>query len=1591
MFGVVLFVTGLLMAVYSPWLQEAVRTHLVAKMNAEPDTEFRLGSLKLGFPLRLTVDDVLLVSHGDTLLAASSVKGNVALSGLLKGNVNVTDALVTDARYQIGALDSATCVVIKARRARLDPTKVQFSPLNIDVSSASLDGGSMSLFINPVDTFPVTAESTEPTDMKIRVGRLDYNDLTFTMNLMPVIDTLSTRVASGYLSDIRVDLLKQTVDVGEFIGSGLDARYIMPDSAQIAATRVISVDTVASEPWTVRVSRIDIDKSRALYTTNGYKPVPGLDFEYIEADSVHLVVNDFYNRADVVSVPLALSGRERSGLDVDITGTLGVDSLGVTLRDFAVRSANNSDVRVSGYIDLTTQSYNVDGKLAMADAVLAFPDIAMINRGLRPGAMADIDAVVNGTETDFDIKKLDLALDGYMTLSATGRLNNVYTPADMNGSLRFNGTVGDISSLLNAFMADAGFVVPSMTFDGHATFGGGDYDGALTAVTHGGRVALDGSFKGRGEVYRADVAARDFPVSAFLPTAGVGRVTGTIRADGHGFDVFSRATGADVSIDIKKAEYDHHTYHDIRLDAGLADGHGTIDLETHDTALPVKLKASGNLDGDKYNWTADLNTGSLDLTALGLADAVDNEPVTVSTSLSLDAGVTRDMREISATLQLNSLNYDAGPASSINLTDVHAVFNTTDSTTNLMVGNGDMTGTYSSPMSLDSVMGRIDRLTTLLEHDIKAFDVNIERIQRVLMPFELSIDAGSDNIVNDILSADDISFGHMTLMAANDTSIYMKGRVTKFHSGTVNLDTIDIDVRQLGKRLNYALTVNNRPGTFDEWAHVVLDGYVDTAMVNVNLIQHNIKGETGFRLGAAVTVGRDSVVTLRFQPYNPVINYHEWSVNNDNFITFDMRNHHLDANLRMKDDISRLALYTEHVNSTDAHDHDEHEDLILQVMDIQLQDWLALNPFAPVIKGNLSAGLRVNYIDNQLNGSGTVSLTDLKYGKEKVGDFQADIKLLTDVRGLIRLNTDLWVDGQRTITLSGALNDSTRTSPFNLDLRMIHFPLRTVNPFLTGTATLDGVLDGTMDVSGDSERPVLNGHLAFNNATVLVDMLGTKFTLSNDSIPVRDNIVTIDGFSITGCNENPLTIKGRVDISDMASPDISLTAKATNMQIVKSNRPPRGADVYGKAFISLNSNVRGNFEYMSVDATLDLLPGTNVYYVMANAATTFEDRTSEGMVKFVNFNDSLAMAAADSIAPPSSIIDINATLNVQTGTVINVDLSTSGQDRVQLQGNGSLNYTSSILGDGRLSGRYNITGGYFRYSPPLISNLDFNFNPNSYVAFTGDMMNPQLNVHATERMRANVSQTGQNSRLIYFDIGLNVTGTLNDMNVAFDLSTDDDITVANELATMSPTQRASEAMNLLLYNTYTGGSTKATSNLNGNPLYSFLTSQLNSWAAQNIKAVDISFGVDQYDKTMNGNTSTATSYSYQVSKSLFDDRFKIVVGGSYSTDANANESLAESLINDVSFEYFLNNARTMYVRLFRHTGYESILEGEITQTGVGFIYKKKISRVSDMFDLRRRRKKDIEQKDTPPADNEQPTNSQPESETETDETLPQYL
>ena len=107
----------------------------------------------------------------------------------------------------------------------------------------------------------------------------------------------------------------------------------------------------------------------------------------------------------------------------------------------------------------------------------------------------------------------------------------------------------------------------------------------------------------------------------------------------------------------------------------------------------------------------------------------------------------------------------------------------------------------------------------------------------------------------------------------------------------------------------------------------------------------------------------------------------------------------------------------------------------------------------------------------------------------------------------------------KTITVTGALNDSTLADPFNLDFEMIRFPLAVLNPFMPkGTARFHGLLTGSMDVTGNADKPLFNGWIRFDSTAVNVEMMGSTLDFPTTQIPVKDNLVTFDNFAIHAVN-----------------------------------------------------------------------------------------------------------------------------------------------------------------------------------------------------------------------------------------------------------------------------------------------------------------------------------------------------------------------------------------------------------------------------------------------------------------------------------------
>ena len=141
-----------------------------------------------------------------------------------------------------------------------------------------------------------------------------------------------------------------------------------------------------------------------------------------------------------------------------------------------------------------------------------------------------------------------------------------------------------------------------------------------------------------------------------------------------------------------------------------------------------------------------------------------------------------------------------------------------------------------------------------------------------------------------------------------------------------------------------------------------------------------------------------------------------------------------------------------------------------------------------------------------------------------------------------------------------------------------------------------------------------------------------------------------------------------------------------------------------------------------------------------------------------------------------------------------------------------------------------------------------------------------------------------------------------------------------------------------------GGGSSNTKGFNVNgALTSFLASQINSLAGEALDA-EINLGITDGTNAY----GVGTNYSYSITKRLFNNRISVQVGGKMVTGAAAT-GLQQTFIDNMSLDYQLDQAGTHYLRLFHNKNYENLLDGEVIETGIGYVIRRKMNKLNELF------------------------------------------
>jgi hypothetical protein len=912
--------------------------------------------------------------------------------------------------------------------------------------------------------------------------------------------------------------------------------------------------------------------------------------------------------------------------------------------------------------------------------------------------------------------------------------------------------------------------------------------------------------------------------------------------------------------------------------------------------------------------------------------------------------------------------------------------------------SGDLTFDISSPLSPELLVSGVAGAGSEVMRQITARHFSPDSLQSALPQMTLRASAGRENFVRDMARASGFDFRTLSLDISTtpDRPFHIDALAAgvTMGDGGLAVDTLDLHAVRNGAVVDYRLRMANRPSTIADLGLISVSGSVGGRSLTANVLQRNNQGLVGFDFGIGVSFA-DTAVVARMMP-GPILGYDRWRVGRvsdkdgttSNWIALDMQGK-LTADLHIRNgglgvphpSIIGPVLPARFIALTSATlPGIPRGALRLSAGGLDLKAMLDLFPTAPHVGGTISSDVTFGFHPDGAGGTiiaarGNLGAKDFSYEGRRVADIVANVSFgSVDAagkalpRGTMLLDAEVSLEGTRAVMANGTWAASE--IDFTLDIPAV--PLSVAQGVLPpGAATLTGNFNGRVRITGTPEKPLFTGDVGFTDGRADIALIGTAFGISPDRITIADHRVSFNDFGLVAPNNRRLAMNGAISIADLTSPRADLTIRSRGFRFVDS-RHVGGSQIYGTASLDANITARGPVDAMTVRGDVALASNSDIVYIMRSEVQKVRDE-KQHIVQFVTFADSLYTDDEDTppIASRQSGVDVLLGIRIEDGLKATLSLDEYNENRVQLIGGGDLTYSMNRQGDTRLAGRYTLGGGTLYYKPPVIPQKIFAVTDGSYVEWAGAVADPRISIKASQNSNIRVDSEDGSSREVDFKVSVDVAGSLSGVDMKFDLAAPADMVIHNELLGMRPEERAQQALTLLVYNQYMGpgsmpsGRGKIGFDARGQ-LNAFISKEISQWARNNLQGVDFTMGIDTHTDAT-ASDGSRTDYSYSVSKSIFSDRVKITIGGKVS-DETSQEKIANSLLEDVSLEYRLTRRDNMFLKLYRHNKRVSILEGEVTETGGGFLIRKKVNRLGDLFRIIRPRRWERPRRISPDAD-----------------------
>lgn len=1438
------------------------------------------------------------------------------------------------------------------------------------------------------------AEVAEPMNLGLKFGTLDLSKIkVYYQNDVSAMKA-DVDLGKALVEAKELDLNKQNIQLENLelkdskilfqLGKKQEARQVAEEATEAAAATANS--------WKFSSENIDLANNNIVFDNfNMPAQKRGMDFGHLNISDLNLDIEQLAYTIDSISGNVkAGSFSDKSGFVLKrFTTNFFYGPKNAFLKGLDIETGNSriaDDIRVSypgleniskylGEVGVDANLKNT--RIGINDILLLAPDMAA-SMPLQKGSVLNVNARVKGKIKNLEIPNLQLSgLSGTnVQLSAKTRGLPDVNKAWLDINIRnFQTRRADILSLLPRGTLPPNISLPqNINLKGNFKGGINAFSTDLDLKSTYGSLRTIASYNARSkgnETYKANIRAFNIDAGKFIRNDSLGKITLAANVVGQGLD--PKTMRAKFTARLVKAEFNNYTYRNLNIDGTAGRGNIVAKADMKDPNIRFDLDARANMSGRYPSANLALNLDSINLQRINLmkddlrfhgrltADLKTADPDYLNGNVLLTQAIMAKGKERFSLDTVSIVSTASADSSSLKLRSEFVSAN--------LAGKYKLTQVGAA---LQDLISKYFRTASgkAAKYDPQRLNFNASVVSTPLLR----------KLVPDLKELATINLSGN--FDSEKALLNLNGSVPRILYGTNEINNLQLKVNTTDTALNYALNVNRISAGQLQFYSAKVAGDISDNTINTEITTADKKNKQNYRIAGALNVLND-VYKLSLRPDGLMLNSTPWTVAEDNALQFGGRG------IQATNFVLSNADQSLSVNSQPQGFNNP--------LQIEFKNFKIETLTSIAGQDSLFVGGTINGNANVRNlSSSPVFTSDLKVDNFSFkGDTVGTITAKVNNRQAGTFAADVSITGQgNEVNLTG--NYMTSNSSFDMDLSIARLNLKSIEGFTFGNIrNSTGSLKGQLDISGTASAPQIRGNLNFDNMGFNVAMLNSYFRVDNAAtISFVDEGIRLQNFSLIDSVNNKASLNGTVYTRTYRDYRFDLKLNADNFRVINSTAADNDL-YYGKLFIDTRLNIKGTMEAPAVDGSLKVNPKTDLYLVLPSSDPGIEER--KGIVEFVDKdNPQLAKVFREPVDSlnKSALTGMDIAVNVELDkeAILNVIVDPGNGDMLTMRGAAELTGGIDPSGKTSLTGNLTIEEGSYNLSFNFLKRK-FDIKKGSTMDWNGDPLGATVDLTAVytantaplDLVESQLSGATQSTLNTYkqklpFNVNLMMRGELMKPTLSFDIElpegnynvSSDIVNNVNGRLTQlrnEPSELNKQVFALLLLNRFISENPFASSAGGGGGLEStarqsvsgLLSDQLNDLAGDLIDGVDLNFDLQSTEDYTTGQMRNRTDLNVGVSKRLLNDRLKVTVGSNFELEGPRQQNRkTNNIAGDIKVEYQLSRNGRYLLRAYQKNEYQVALQGQVIETGVGFVINLDYNRFREIFmkadkDRRRRR------------------------------------